>query len=98
MASLNTCLYIGRHGDVCGKNCLANHTESTRCSLHRGKINSVKCLGCDCWTRSMSQLCTACNKKNKKINLTPFLLTEEEINIILNMRKKERGADSSDSE
>lgn len=93
MASLNKCQYIGRHGDVCGKNCQASNIDSTRCSLHRGKISSLKCLACDKWTRSMSQLCTKCNNKNKQVYMTPFLLTNEEIEFIL-----QRRTPSSDSD
>lgn len=88
--TFNQCQYINRNGITCGKNCLAEHKQSTRCALHRGKISSVKCLGCDTWTRSMSQLCTGCNKATCSIDMTPFLLTKEEIDHIISKREKEK--------
>jgi hypothetical protein len=87
----NQCQYIGRHGDVCGRNCMAAHTQSTRCAIHRGKISSVKCFGCDTFTRSLSQLCTTCNKSSGcSISMTPFLLTKAEIQFIMEKREQEK--------
>jgi hypothetical protein len=94
---MNQCKYINRKGEICNKNCLANHTQSTRCALHRGKISSVKCLGCDGWTRSMSQLCTACNRSSEcSISMTPFLLTKDEIDFIITKRENEKNKQAAE--
>jgi hypothetical protein len=86
--SYNKCEYITRKGELCGRSCQKNHTQNTRCSLHRGKISSAKCLGCDKWTRSIGQRCYDCNKPGvRDIELEPFLLSKKEIEWILDRRE-----------
>lgn len=94
-----TCEYVDRTGRVCGKNCLKDHKESDRCALHRGRVSSVLCVGCQgCYTRKMSQLCTQCFKDKKNPRLKPMLLTDEEIDVILSLRKSEGDSSASSSE
>lgn len=90
---MNTCSYTFKDGHQCYKPCDALNIISDKCAVHRRQVSFSSCVKClKNFTRRDNGLCTTCDIKPKPKKLKQFLLTDNEIQIILQIRNAARPA------